>query len=282
MTETHEQILQRISNQRAENLMAAHEENAKLREELGSGTTGLKYKAELYDEVWGAAKSMGFANVTDALAEITKLREEHDAALRLAYARADTAEQRAEKLREELDKAEGKLEFNEKGCRALQAQKEAAEQRAEAAEARIKEAEGQEPAVNITDGAVTWSQVPKGFNGQLFFGPIPPADVAEKLESTSLTEEVEDILRSHIAELERKLEYWRDLAKARAEAVPEDAMKDAQRYRALISSGKYGPSNIGDYWGLATGLPYKYTKAEMDEAVDKAMLAAAPKPGVNG
>lgn len=49
-------------------------EIVKLREELGSGTTGLKYKAELYDEVWSSAKSVGFANVTDALTELAKLK----------------------------------------------------------------------------------------------------------------------------------------------------------------------------------------------------------------
>lgn len=36
--------------------------------------SGLSYKAELYDEVWGKASALGFMNVTMALAEVEKLR----------------------------------------------------------------------------------------------------------------------------------------------------------------------------------------------------------------
>ena len=36
--------------------------------------SGLSYKAELYDEVWGKAKALGFMNVTMALEEVEKLR----------------------------------------------------------------------------------------------------------------------------------------------------------------------------------------------------------------
>lgn len=34
------------------------------------GTTGYKYKAELYDEVWTKARSLGYGNVTDALEKL--------------------------------------------------------------------------------------------------------------------------------------------------------------------------------------------------------------------
>lgn len=36
--------------------------------------SGLSYKAELYDEVWGKAKALGFMNVTMALEEVEKQR----------------------------------------------------------------------------------------------------------------------------------------------------------------------------------------------------------------
>lgn len=52
-------------------------EIAQLKAQLGDGTTGNKYRAELYDEVWNKARSMGFANVTDALATIAQLEEEN-------------------------------------------------------------------------------------------------------------------------------------------------------------------------------------------------------------
>lgn len=37
----------------------------------GTGTSSLQYKADLYDEVWTKARSMGFMNVTMALAKLT-------------------------------------------------------------------------------------------------------------------------------------------------------------------------------------------------------------------
>lgn len=40
---------------------------------VADGTTSNKYKAELYDEVWQKARDMGFANVSDALAEVARL-----------------------------------------------------------------------------------------------------------------------------------------------------------------------------------------------------------------
>ncbi|MFA6903343.1 MAG: hypothetical protein WC236_09695 [Gallionellaceae bacterium] len=42
--------------------------------EKESGTTGNKYRAELYDEVWNKARDLGYANVTDALEEIASLK----------------------------------------------------------------------------------------------------------------------------------------------------------------------------------------------------------------
>lgn len=46
------------------------------------GTTSYKYRAELYDEVWQKARDMGYGNVTDALAEVERLKEEADESLR--------------------------------------------------------------------------------------------------------------------------------------------------------------------------------------------------------
>ncbi len=45
----------------------AHALNAEQPEPVADSTTSDKYKAELYDEVWQLARSMGFNNVTDAL-----------------------------------------------------------------------------------------------------------------------------------------------------------------------------------------------------------------------
>lgn len=42
--------------------------------EQPTGTTSDQYRAELYDEVWGKARSMGYGNVTDALAELERLK----------------------------------------------------------------------------------------------------------------------------------------------------------------------------------------------------------------
>lgn len=57
-------------------LSAAKAENEALRTKLATeeGTTGNKYRAELYDEVWHKAKTLGYANVTDALDAIEALQ----------------------------------------------------------------------------------------------------------------------------------------------------------------------------------------------------------------
>lgn len=39
-----------------------------------ASTSGNKYRAELYDEVWEQARSMGYGNVTNALVELERLR----------------------------------------------------------------------------------------------------------------------------------------------------------------------------------------------------------------
>jgi hypothetical protein len=39
-----------------------------------------KYRAELYDEVWQRARDMGYGNVTDALAEVERLKDRLDIA----------------------------------------------------------------------------------------------------------------------------------------------------------------------------------------------------------
>ncbi len=41
---------------------------------LTSGTTSDKYRAELYDETWGKARGMGYGNVTEALAELARMK----------------------------------------------------------------------------------------------------------------------------------------------------------------------------------------------------------------
>lgn len=38
------------------------------------GTTSNKYRAELYDEVWGKAREMGYANVTMALCDLLEIK----------------------------------------------------------------------------------------------------------------------------------------------------------------------------------------------------------------
>jgi len=44
-------------------------------EPVAHGTNSDKYKAELYDEVWQKARSLGFGSVTDALASLEKRGE---------------------------------------------------------------------------------------------------------------------------------------------------------------------------------------------------------------
>ena len=47
----------------------------RLTAELGDGTTGKKYRAELYDEVWQKSRDMGYSNVTMALAELEQVKK---------------------------------------------------------------------------------------------------------------------------------------------------------------------------------------------------------------
>lgn len=258
MKETKEQIIQRISDQRAENLMAAHE-------------------------------------------ELDKLREEHDAALRLAYARAATAEQRAEA-------AEAKLSEWGCMCEAGYSQNDFHELvlKLEAAEARIKEAEGQEP---IAWFAYTKSPMGKIHDTKeiswfrrtlensfahtepqpLYTCPLPPADVAELQKKLDEAERaIECIIAAHkiekaayehrIAELERKLaeqqavldavakglsaeglveiekqELNAILAKARAEAVPEGWQVVPKELTPAITAAMVacedGSMTIQEAWG---------------------------------
>ncbi|SEQ89760.1 Protein of unknown function [Azotobacter beijerinckii] len=44
--------------------------------EQPSGTTSDKYRAELYDEVWQKARDMGYGNVTEALVELERIKEQ--------------------------------------------------------------------------------------------------------------------------------------------------------------------------------------------------------------
>lgn len=48
------------------------------------------------------------------------------------------------------------------------------------------------------------------------------------------------------------------------------AWEDAERYRALIASGKYAPDRSG-YWALQCGPRHAYSKDEMDASIDAAM-----------
>ena len=50
------------------------QEIERLNAELGDGTTGNKYRAELYDEVWQKSRDMGYDNVTMALTELSQLK----------------------------------------------------------------------------------------------------------------------------------------------------------------------------------------------------------------
>lgn len=66
-----------------------------------------------------------------------------------------------------------------------------------AAQALLKEINKQEPAMNITNGVVTWSQVPAGYNGQLFF---------ESLAQTSPTEALDKLLEAE------RVKVWNEFA----------------------------------------------------------------------
>lgn len=43
--------------------------------EQPDGTTSARYRAELYDEVWEKARSMGYGNATEALAELERMKD---------------------------------------------------------------------------------------------------------------------------------------------------------------------------------------------------------------
>ena len=100
---------------------------AELERLRGHGTTGDKYRAELYDEVWQKSRDMGFGNVTEALAQLEQLQaapaERELALLReyrlsaIAYnnshgVETDTLEEAVEIERE----AEVRVEVAEKAC----------------------------------------------------------------------------------------------------------------------------------------------------------------------
>lgn len=73
--------------------------------EQAEGTTSDKYRAELYDEVWQKARDMGYGNVTDALAEVERLREEKDSYQRVGI----KAMEERDALKAELAEAEALL-----------------------------------------------------------------------------------------------------------------------------------------------------------------------------
>ena len=76
--------------QTIELLQEAAAERDQMRTELGDGTTGNKYRAELYDEVWQKARDMGFGNVTNALSTLEVQRAEQWSLRREAEAKVDT------------------------------------------------------------------------------------------------------------------------------------------------------------------------------------------------
>lgn len=47
---------------------------APIAQTASQATTSDQYRAELYDEVWGRARSMGYVNVTDALIELERMK----------------------------------------------------------------------------------------------------------------------------------------------------------------------------------------------------------------
>lgn len=52
--------------------LAASYESLVRQQAPAESTTSDKYRAELYDEVWERARSMGYSNVTDALAQLER------------------------------------------------------------------------------------------------------------------------------------------------------------------------------------------------------------------
>lgn len=58
----------------AEKLLSNFGEDWTLEEfDISKGTTGDRYKAELYDEVWQKARSLGYSNVTQALGKLEQM-----------------------------------------------------------------------------------------------------------------------------------------------------------------------------------------------------------------
>ena len=64
-----------------------------------------------------------------------------------------------------------------------------------------------------------------------------------------------------------------------APSVPDDVVRDAERYRELVRSGKYCPASLGTHWALSTCSTRPSTKAELDAPIDAAMLAAQAQKG---
>lgn len=90
--------------QTIELLQEASAERDQMRTELGDGTTGNKYRAELYDEVWQKARDMGFGNVTNALSTLEVQRAEQWSLRREAEAKVDTQAAIIAELQAELAK----------------------------------------------------------------------------------------------------------------------------------------------------------------------------------
>lgn len=89
-------------------LQEAAAERDQLRTELGDGTTGNKYRAELYDEVWQKARDMGYGNVTMALSTLEVQRAEQWSLRREAEAKVDTQAAIIAELKAELAKLQAK------------------------------------------------------------------------------------------------------------------------------------------------------------------------------
>lgn len=79
MNETHEQALQRISDQRAENLIAAHEEISKLREQLVASNSLLECERRTHaacaERAEAAESKLKALDVQELQRTIEKLRE---------------------------------------------------------------------------------------------------------------------------------------------------------------------------------------------------------------
>ena len=106
--------------QLAEQRDSAIAELAKLRTELGDGTTGNKYRAELYDEVWQKARDMGFGNVTNALSTLEVQRAEQWSLRREAEAKVDTQAAVIAELQADLAKLRAGQGVNQQLLEALE------------------------------------------------------------------------------------------------------------------------------------------------------------------